>query len=183
MGVIDLKELEILEQYVIILLGVGDSPVPSKTHLQKEFFILQKAAPKLSKIVNFKKHYFGPYSEEIDDILENPICCDGAIITENNKIMLSEIGQKEYENLVNLYGKNEKFKELLNVAKLIRKMYDKLNNEELLLLIYLTYGEYTENSVVAEKILEPVKRVSIAKNLYRKGLISDERLHEIIGGD
>jgi predicted HAD superfamily Cof-like phosphohydrolase len=62
-------------------------------------------------------------------------------------------------------------------------MYDKLNYEELLLLIYLTYGEYTENSVVAEKILEPVKRVSIAKNLYRKGLISDERLHEIIGGD
>jgi len=178
-----IKELEILEQYIIILLGVGDSPVPSRTHLQKEFFILQKVAPKLSKIVNFKKHYYGPYSEEINDIVEDPICCDGAIITENNKIMLSEVGRKKYENLVNLHGTNEKFKELLNVAKLIRKMYDKLNNDELLLLIYLTYGEYTENSVAAERILEPVKRASIAKNLYKKGLISDERLNEILGGD
>ena len=34
-----LDELEIIERYILLLLGILDRPIPSSLHLQKELFV------------------------------------------------------------------------------------------------------------------------------------------------
>lgn len=41
-------------EYIILLLGVDNKPVPSMLHLQMELFILSKVNPKLQALFNFE---------------------------------------------------------------------------------------------------------------------------------
>jgi len=69
----ELDELEVIERYIILLLGTVNRPVPSREHLQKELFILSRTNPKIASFITFEKHYEGPYSLDIDELLRNPM--------------------------------------------------------------------------------------------------------------
>ena len=62
-----------------------------------------------------------------------------------------------------------------------RELYDKLSENELLFLIYATYGEYTEKSDISNRLLSSASRKKFTKSLLEKGLISEERAKELIG--
>ena len=48
---IDIDDAEIIERYLILLLGSIDRPIPSSEHLQKELFVLSKSNPKIADFI------------------------------------------------------------------------------------------------------------------------------------
>ncbi|MGQ9722386.1 MAG: hypothetical protein ACUVXA_13805 [Candidatus Jordarchaeum sp.] len=174
-------EIEIIERYIILLLGVENKPIPSPLHLQKELFILSKANPKIGEFVTFEKHYYGPYSEDIDELIKNPVFHTNAYQLDRKKsIRLTPEGREIYNKLVRDYSDNPKLKALLGMMKMVREMYDKLSKEELLFLIYLTYNEYKQKSRISDELLSQQKRKEIAKKLMEKGVITEERYVELV---
>ena len=171
-------EIEVIERYILLLLGVVDRPIPSILHLEKEIFILSNFNPKIKEFIHFEKHYEGPYSQEIKELVECPLYFSSAWEIENGEIKITEKGKELFKKLVQQFKDDPKFIRMLEAIKIIRKLYDKLSREELLLLIYITYPEYREKSKIFDEIYK--KRKEIAESLLEKGLITEERYKEIV---
>jgi uncharacterized protein YwgA len=176
------KSVQNIEKYLIILLGVDDRPIPSLTHLQKEMFVLSRAIAKIGEFIKFQKHYLGPYSEDLSDIVKEPVYFSNAFKQDSKQgYKITNEGKQILEKMIESNKGNPRFSQLLSLAKMVRKLYDRLTRDELLLLIYITYSEYTEFSSVSENLLSPMKKQELVKNLLSKGLITESRFKEIIG--
>jgi uncharacterized protein with ATP-grasp and redox domains len=103
----------------------------------------------------------------------DPLYRLNAFEIRDDKICLTSEGRKYFEEIVKRNGSDEKFKTFLGTLKLIREICDKLSIDELLLLVYLTYPEFTEKSDAYEKLL--FKKNKIAKKLLEEGLITERR--------
>ncbi len=179
-----LDELEVIERYIILLLGVKNKPIPSREHLQKELFILSKANPKISEYITFEKHYEGPYSIDVDDIIKNPTYYPGAIwIDKKGRCGLTPKGKNIYNKIIKKYSENLKFQALINSMKMIRKIYEKLSKDELLFIMYATYPEYREKSNLSDRLFSPTKRKELAEKLLKKGVITKKRYKELVNYD
>jgi len=181
----EIDEEKMIEEYIILLLGVLDEkPIPSKEHFQKEFFILTKVDPKISELIKFEKHYEGPYDQELDDIIENPLYYTNAIQIRkkgNTKnYSLTADGKNIFKEIVEKKSDNINFKKLLSSMKMIREIYEKLNVEELLFLIYVTFPEFTQKSKISEKLLVPEKKKELADSLLKKKVITSKRYWELL---
>ncbi len=173
-------EIEIGEMYLIMLLAVEDRPLPSRFHIQKELFVLSQINPKIQEIFNFKKHYKGPYSQFLDEIIDAPMYHPNSFITLNQKILITSEGQKNFLEIKNKFSQDKKFIELISTLKLIRELYDKLSINELLFLIYETYPEYTKFSDISDRLLKNKSiRKIILDSLSSKGVITDKRYLEL----
>jgi uncharacterized protein YwgA len=178
-----MDQIEAIERWIILLLGVVDTrPIPSETHLQKELFLLSKSSPKISELIRFDKHHFGPYSVDLDDVSKNPVFLSDtyALDSENKKIFITPRGVEVYERMVSEYGDQAKFSQLMAMMRMVRDLYDRLSTDELLFLIYVTYEEFTERSWKSMELLSEPKRSMLAKRLLRKGVITSKRFDEII---
>jgi len=177
----ELDEGEILERYIILLLGIIDKPIPSLIHLQKEIFILSQANPTIQKFINFEKHYYGPYSQDINEIIQDPLYYKDAFNRDQSgRIAITPRGKEIYNQLIDRYKSNKRFLEFLAMIKMTRELYDKLTSEEFLLLIYITYEKYIEKSKVSKEILSKNKRIKLARNLLKKGIITENRFNEMV---
>jgi uncharacterized protein YwgA len=178
----ELGELEIIEGYIILLLGILNRPIPSREHLQKELFILSRVNPRISKYITFEKHYEGPYSVDLAEIAENPLYYPEAFqVDKNGRLWLTSKGKEIYDEIVRRYSEDKGFKELLSVMKMIREVYERLSKEELLFLIYATCPEY--RSALSDELLSPEKRRYLAEALLKKGIITRKRYEELISSD
>lgn len=175
------EDQEKVEEILISLLGVVDRPLPTITHAEKEIFILCKSNPEIQKYFEFEEHYYGAYSQVLEETLEEPLFYEDAFQLENDGIHLTRHGKKLYNDILQKYKDDEEFKVLIIALKLIREVYDKLSTEELIFLLYFTYPECGKYSNVYESLLEnKQKRVSLSKNLYRKGIITERRYEELL---
>ena len=102
----------------------------------------------------------------------------GAWKRSDNGIALSLEGRKVFKELVSLFNGDEHFSMLLESIKLIRRMYDRLSRDELLLLVFLTYPDYVAESPYSADIY--ARKESLASSLHSRGLITDGRYDEII---
>jgi hypothetical protein len=177
----DEDELEVIEKYIILLVGVIDRPIPSFTHLEKEMFILSKCFPVIQEFFNFQEFHYGAYSLALQEAVQEPFYYEDAFKIEGNKISLSDSGKNEFKKIVSM-GKSDKYaSELLSALKLIRELYDKLSVDELLFLIYNTYPESAKFSSVSDKYLkDPKLRQRYAKGLLNKGIISEDKYNELV---
>ena len=163
-----------LEYLILLILGASKKPL-SLLHLQKEVFLLWNFHPFVKELVSFVKHYKGPYSREVNETVLNPMFLKGYwryIPPKRSDICggyveLTELGWKEYERVKRNMEKNPKLVHLLAGIKMVRELYDSLSPEELLLLIYDTYPEYTQKSILYKSIFSKKKR--LASNIYRCG--------------
>lgn len=174
--------VEVVEEFVVSLLGAEEKPVPTIWHLQKEFFILTKANPKTKELFNFVKHYEGPFSQVLQDSVRDPMYFKNAYATNRNgEIYLTDEGKQKFIGIREKYAHNKEFSRLLNKLKLIRDIYEKLNREELLFLIYVTYPEYVELSNVSDRLVKDCrKRKQLSDDLLNKGVITSDRYKELV---
>lgn len=173
--------VQYIERYIILLLGAAERPIPTSVHLQKELFVLSKSAPKIGEYITYEKHYLGPYSADLNDVAREPVYNSGTI--KHDTVMgysLTPHGREIFDRIVEANKGNKRFLELLSLMGIVRSIYDKLSQDELLFLIYVTYGEYTEYSVVSERLLAPKKRAELARGLLKKGLITEARYRELV---
>ena len=169
------------EKYIVLLLGVKDDPVPSLWHLQKEMFILSRAVPKVDEFFGFEKHYNGPFSQALQELVNEPLYFgDAYLIHQGDSIILTGSGRRIFKEIVEQYKDNARFIHLLETVKLTREMYDRLEKEELLFLVYQTYPEYVDASNIYDRlVIDTAKRIKLADSLFAKGLITNERHSEL----
>ena len=91
--------INIIEKYIILLLGVVDRPVPSIWHVEKELFILSKSNPKIQQFFEFEKHYNGPYSQVLKEVVEEPLYYEGAFALNENGLYLTTSGKRIFEHV------------------------------------------------------------------------------------
>jgi hypothetical protein len=178
-----------LEYFILLVLGSGENRI-SLLHIQKEIFLLWNFHPSIREYLVFIKHYKGPFSRAIENVILHPFYLDNCWIYEgpsrsdklsSGYIVLTIEGTDQYHKLYNEAKNNESLRSLLTGIKMVHSLYDKLSPEELLLLIYDTYPEYTEKSNVSQKILQ--NKNIIAKKMISKGLIDEIRYNSIIEGN
>lgn len=191
-GINELKQRG-LENFILLVLGVNPHRKISQLHLEKEVFLLWNFDSKyVHQYLNFIKHYMGPFSKEIQETIFNPVYLEGDWNYEPPKnkdnlsggyVYLTEKGISDYETLIEAIksDKNEDMMHLLAGITIVRNLYDKLTLEELLLLIYDTYPDYTEKSRVSKSIEQ--NKEKLATNLLSKGLIDKKRYASLVAGD
>jgi len=116
--------------------------IPSKTHLQKEMFLLQKETI-FSKVDGYKfvPHYYGPFSRELDsDLIE--LVASGCV-NDAEGYTLTPDGFKDAQALWNSQGQPHKMALLR-----IKERYNRLTSEGLLDYVYGKYKKYTVKSAV-----------------------------------
>jgi hypothetical protein len=173
--------VEVIERYVILLLGVRERPIPTATHLQKELFALTRANPRMAEWIPFEKHYLGPFSDDVRSIASSPIYHGNAYVMDSsNRLHLTDRGRTTFDELVSRNSENPRFQELLAMMRMVRDLYDDLTVDEELFLVYVTYGEYTDRSSRAEDLLSPSKRQRLSRNLLEKGAITSKRYEELV---
>jgi len=166
-------EIEEAEKKLILLLGLEEKPV-DELFIQKELFLLTQSLKELNSLFDFKKHYKGPFSEVIHDSLDYPVYFENSFLKIGNKFLLSEEGKK----LFNEISIKEK-KEILIALKLIRELYEKLDEDELLFIIYCSYPNFMEKSNKCKFLFNEQIKIKLIASLLRKGLISEEKAEEL----
>jgi hypothetical protein len=171
-------EEEAREKYIILLLGSDSKPVPSELHAQKELFILSMVNPKVDDFFKFEKHYQGPYSHLLSELIREPKFYPNAYAIKNNGLLLTNNGKERFKEINNEHAAQEKFSYLKHSLELIRKLYDQLTQDELLFLMYDTFPEYIEKSNKYEDIMK--MRNEILRNLSEKKILTDEKYAELL---
>lgn len=175
-----MESVEVVEKYAILMVGSVERPIPSDLHMQKELFILSKIKPSIQEHFNFQKHYIGPFSPALRDVVESSVYVDRAFVRKGRNIFLSKTGKVEFRDLFKRHRKKSDFNVLNSYMKLIRIIYDKLSSDELLFIIYDTYPDYTEFSNFSDIIMKNKRKItSIVHSLFKKGIITKQRHDEL----
>jgi len=170
------KEIEedIINKYSLLLLsGLQNSPIRGKTKLMKEFFLIAKNIPDLEYNADFEEYSYGPYSEYVDNSLDD-LEVLGLIVKTGTTYSLSDLGKVIVEDI-----KKDISEEEIALVEDMKNLLEGLTTNEALALVYFTYPEETIESIVVHDIKN--KRVGIAVSLLLKGKVSISKGAEIAG--
>jgi uncharacterized protein YwgA len=166
------EDLEDEEKIILYALGaLNGTPIRSKTKLQKLLFLVSNVFENYKDLLEFEPHFFGPYSETVDTVLDDLVSL-GLVKKGGNKYSLTSEGFYIYDNL-------RPKKELKYVIDDFKVFLNDLPQDELLAFIYVTYPRYTEESAKWNKI--QANRKKIAVSLLRKHKVSFGKAVEISG--
>jgi predicted HTH domain antitoxin len=151
-------ELSIVEKYILMLLYAHEGKCKGNLWFHKEMFELAKVFKDLAEELDFTAFDYGPYSEalvEYKDMLENSGFIKDLSLTDKGY----EVAKQLWENF--------KDKEIIRATS---EFLESLDEDELLLYVYVTSPESAEKSDVKEKIMR--KRKEIALKMLREKKIS-----------
>ncbi|AMQ18689.1 hypothetical protein A0127_05655 [Thermococcus peptonophilus] len=191
----DENDLKTIEYLILLILGKAGGEI-SVLHLQKIFFFLWKFHPEVRKLLEFVPHLKGPFSDDLDDSIKNPLYVVGCwkYLPPKNKsqaerakggyLVITDKGRETYKKLIE--GLRKKALEdkdalaLISAVELIVPLYSKLSWDELLFLLYTdeTNKEYSIKSELSRDILKNAE--SIVNRLVRKGVITEDMKDALI---
>jgi predicted HTH domain antitoxin len=164
--------LEDEEKIVLFSIGALDNtPIRSKTKLQKLLFLVSNVFEDYKELLVFEPHLFGPYSENLDTILEDLIKME-LVIKKGNSFKLSEMG---YE----LYNRLKPKAELISVIEDFKDFLNDLSEDEILTFVYVSYPKYTSEAIKWNELKE--KRIQYSISLLEKHKVSFGKAAEIAG--
>jgi uncharacterized protein YwgA len=116
--------------------------IPSKTHLQKEMFLLLKETV-FRKVDGYKfvPHYYGPFSRELDTDF-NELMVSG-LVNDSDGFSLTPDGFKDAQVLWNNLDEPHKI-----ALSRIKERYNRLTSDKLLGYVYGKYEKYAVKSAV-----------------------------------
>jgi len=154
------NELSTAEKCILMLLYASGRKVRGRLWFQKEMFELSKAFRDLAEELDFDAYNYGPFSEGLDefrDMMEN----SGLI----KKLMLTDKGYEIARRVWELADNRKK-----EIIKGTAKFLESLDDEELLLYIYVTSPRMAAQSDVVDRILD--RRIEIALRMLKEGKVS-----------
>lgn len=160
------------EKLLLYAAAAFGKDLKSKVKMQKLMFFCKYALPEVfDDSLDFEAHKKGPYSQDVDEYLLS--------IEDKNLIDLPScaptvLGQEVSQYVVPM----EPVKSIVDNYK---KFICRLNEKELLTMIYVSFPEYQRNSDVWDDIKR--NRVDTATSLMRKGAVSFSKAVEISGMD
>jgi len=143
-------ELSIVEKYILMLLYAHEGKCKGNLWFQKEMFKLAEVFKELKRL-NFKSSSYGPHSETLEKYMSR--------LEESGLIKDLSLTEKGYEIAKPLW---EKFKEK-EIIKAKVDFLETLDEDELLLYIYVTSYEASKKSNVKNKILGILGILAIKK--------------------
>lgn len=171
---IEKDDLNSAEKILLMLIGAGDNePVPGNLWVQKELFLISQDLPQLDEYFDFKPHLQGPFSETVNNRLED-VEFLGLINRDWQGICLSERGQQLVESI--RAGTHETVLQDINETK---SLLNDLSKDELLVYIYYTHEDMTTASL-EKKGLEK-KRKHVAEFLLNRGKVDKETAAQLAG--
>ncbi len=160
----DLKKQEVkfspTERFMLLLLYALGGKVKGKLWIQKMFFELAKVFDSLKEELDYYAYLYGPFSEALDefiDMMEN----SGLI----RNLQLTREGFKVAE-----HEWREASSEERKIVEKVGKFLHSLDEDELILYIYVTSPEMAKRSDIREKILK--RRSEIALRMLKEGKVS-----------
>jgi len=166
------NSLEDEEKLVIFALGsLDNTPLRSKIKLQKLLFLISNVFKEYKDLLEFEPHLFGPYSETLDNIIDDLIKL-GLVEREGSRYRLT---QKGFE----LYKKLKPKKELIEVIEDFKNFLNDMSDKEILTFVYVSYSDFIGESAKWDEIKKD--RVKIAITLLKKQKISFGKAVEISG--
>ena len=133
-------------QLLIYSLGAStlyNESIPSKTHLQREMFLLSKETV-FSKIqgYNFVPHYYGPFSRELDSDLFELV--ESGIINEEDGFTLTPAGFKSTQQTWNGLEQSQKV-----ALSRIKERFNRISLDDLINYVCRKYTKYFVSSTMA----------------------------------
>ena len=173
-----IEDLSELQKYILLLLFAnnkesikGSTKFQMELLFQKELFLLAKNIDELADEAAFGSDFYGPYSENAQEELEE-LSRDDLIIKEKNKISLSNSG---FQIALKLERKIPK--DRLEMISDFKSLLNDMTDDEILTFVYFTFPDFTDESLVLEKVKKNRKQVAL--KLYRKEKVSIQRAAEI----
>lgn len=163
------------ENYITLLLGAGDGPIPSALHLRDGMFMVSKGVPMAAELFDFEPGIDGPYSKALDRILGSDAHRDSPYWKRDGHVALTADGRKELEKITAKYEDDARFSELMWIMGLVRKLYDRFTRDQMLFLTCRTHPDYV---VVPGPLDDPAYRGDLLSSL--KPLLTDERYEELL---
>lgn len=166
---------EPVEKYLLLLLySEGPSkrkeePIKGDIWLQKELFLVSRNINGLRE--EFDAYLLGPFSEAVYEYEEQLEVSD-YIVHDRDGLKLTEKGRQIASKLWTSVDEKER-----QMIVDVKTFLNDLSRDELLVFIYSTFREYTDNSMIRKEIEE--KRLPIAISLFEKRKVSLERASKI----
>lgn len=173
----DEDDLTQQDQVFLRLIAEDSESVPGRLWLQKEIFQLVKSIPELGELeeyLDFQAHLQGPFSEEAEAMEER---LDSLGLIQKNssgKISITAKGRDIDDKI-----KDDMPDNIQDVISDVKEFMNDLSKEELLAYVYYTYPQMTSESVEKEGIDQ--RREDIARELYERGKVSQEKASELAG--
>ncbi len=162
-----------LEDWILLLFYLSPNRmIKGELYVQEALFIASQLLERLRKMIEFEPYKYGPYCETVKDKLE-VLERAGYIKRIGKRLLLMEDGLREILSKLNLFRKDEK-----EVLGKIIKFINQLDEDELLLYVYVAYGYYEKSDAINELLQ---KREEIALRMLKKGLISVGLASKIAG--
>lgn len=160
------------EKLVLYAIGaVDNSPLKSRIKIQKLMFLISNVFKDFQGLLHFEPHFFGPYSETLDNVLESLIRL-GYVQSIGSNFRLTKSGLNAYSSL-------KPKPELARVIDDFKRFLNDLNDEEVLAFVYVSYPKYISESVKWDE-LKP-RRKDFAISLFRRNKVSFSKAAEIAG--
>ena len=161
---------------VLLLLDAsGSAPIPGRTHLQKEAYVVSRALPALATDLGFEPYLMGPHSSVLADEAEQ-LELSELVSAASGPIALTPSGKAcavrlERQIAKAAWSKIDELKALMN----------DMSRDELLAFVYFGLADQPlEDESDEYSRLLPI-RDRLARSLFRKGKVSAGRAAEIAG--
>lgn len=161
----DLSDLSVA--IVHLLYAGGITAIRGDVRFQKEMFLIADYIERVREEAQFIPHIFGPYSESVEIALEDLISL-GLVRKSGNAYILTLEGVQVWEKIKSAFSDDES-----GAIEDYKAFFNDMSSDEILLFVYVTYPEYTQESVRYRDIL--LKRVPLSVSLYRKDKVSLEK--------
>ena len=168
-------QMSTLGRFILLLAGVREGePINSKTHLQKEMYILQKRFVELADEAGYEPDLAGPYSKAVEDEVE---CLESIklIGKDRERVKLTADGRAVFDSIKRGMGED-----LESIDELKETLND-LSKRELMALVYLPepIKILEEESSEYEDVVR--QREDLAMAMYEKDKISVQKAAQIAG--
>ncbi len=158
-----IKDLGSYDKLILYTLGQTKEGVKTDTHLHKLIFLTSNALGIDPKNLGFYPHNYGPYSISIKET-EDSLLEDGFLIHNEDGLKVNS----EIKNKIDDIAPKSEFDKY--IIKEIANFSNGITREEILLLTYVRYPEYTVESKILKEVLE--NRIEVALELYKKNKIT-----------
>lgn len=164
--------LSVTQKVAILLLSAKSfQPIRGKLWFQKELFLIAKNLPRLEEETDFEEDLLGPYSEIVDEELEQ-LRIEG--IVDSKRLELTPLGREIAKRL-----QSKVSNDFLQLVSDVKSLLNDLTEDELLGFIYFSYPDMITESIRFRQIEQ--NRQQIAISLYRKGKVSLGKASQIAG--
>jgi len=168
------EDLTDLDLAILQLLQADDNhPLKGKVAFQKEMFLIADYIDKIRDQAEFIPHTFGPYSEAAENEIGN-LRALGLVAEQGGHYKITPRGTSALGKARSAFSLDE-----IEAIRDYKEFLNDLTQDELLLFVYVSYPEYSEESAVCADVLR--KRIPLAVSLYRKGKVSLEKAAFLAG--